>query len=162
MCDYSLLALPNRLARERDHLVVHRFSTGTLGLIADVPEPFRPQPPVPRSWWWRVTQWLRESDEVVPCVVCVPPGARLRLRDIPPAMQRDIRIAATEDVTFTQIGAGQRSHRDAIRFANGREMLLQQLTPGQRVDVISLTLAEDLETEPMSSGRVSPRLVTLS
>ena len=103
---------------------------------------------------------MRESDEVVPCVVCVPPGARLRLRDIPPAMQRDIRIAATEDVTFTQIGAGQRSHRDAIRFANGREM--QQLTPGQRVDVISLTLAEDLETEPMSSGRVPPRLVTLS
>jgi hypothetical protein len=161
MCDYSLLALPNRLARERDHLVVHRFSTGTLGLIADVPEPFRPHPPAARSWWWRVTQWLRESDEVVPCVVCTARGA-IEVAGHSRRCSRDIRIAATEDVTCTQIGAGQRSHRDAIRFANGREMLLQQLTPGQRVDVISLTLAEDLETEPMSSGRVSPRLVTLS
>ena len=77
-------------------------------------------------------------------------------------MQQDIRISAVEEVTFTQIGAGQRAHRDAIRFANGRELLLQKLTPGQRVDVISLTLAEDLETAPISSGRVPPRLVTLS
>jgi hypothetical protein len=35
------------------------------------------------------------------------------------------------------------------------------LTPGQRVDVLSLTLVEDLETEPISSGRVPTRPVTV-
>ena len=33
MCDYSLVSLPNRLAKEGNHLVVHQFPTGTLGLI---------------------------------------------------------------------------------------------------------------------------------
>jgi hypothetical protein len=32
MCDYSLLAIPNRLAVEGEPLVVHRFQTGAMGL----------------------------------------------------------------------------------------------------------------------------------
>lgn len=162
MCDYSLLALPNRLAREFDHLVVHRFSTGTLGLVAEEPQPSEPATPTARSWWRRAVQWLKESNEHPPCVVCVPPGARLRLRDISTDLQQEVQVGPTEDVTFTQIGADQHAHRDAIRFANGRALLLQKLTPGQRVDVLSLTLVDDLETEPISSGRVPARPVTVS
>ena len=34
MCDYSLMAVPNRLAREGEELVAHRFPTGSLGLAS--------------------------------------------------------------------------------------------------------------------------------
>jgi len=34
MCDYSLQGLPNRLAIEGEELVVHRFTTGAIGLAA--------------------------------------------------------------------------------------------------------------------------------
>jgi hypothetical protein len=34
MCDYSLAHYPNRLAVEGEQLVVHRFSSGTLGLAS--------------------------------------------------------------------------------------------------------------------------------
>ena len=34
MCDYSLMGVPNRLAREAEKLTVHRFPTGTLGLAS--------------------------------------------------------------------------------------------------------------------------------
>ena len=34
MCDYSLMAIPNRVAVSGDELVVHRFQTGTVGLAS--------------------------------------------------------------------------------------------------------------------------------
>ena len=34
MCDYSLMNVPNRLAREQEDLVAHRFPTGSLGLAS--------------------------------------------------------------------------------------------------------------------------------
>jgi len=34
MCDYSLMAVPNRLAQEGEELVAHRFPTGSLGLAS--------------------------------------------------------------------------------------------------------------------------------
>ena len=34
MCDYSLMAVPNRLAQEGEDLVTHRFPTGSLGLAS--------------------------------------------------------------------------------------------------------------------------------
>jgi hypothetical protein len=34
MCDYSLAHYPNRLAVEGEQLVVHRFSSGTVGLAS--------------------------------------------------------------------------------------------------------------------------------
>ena len=36
MCDYSLMCVPNRLAREREELVAHRFTTGSMGLASDL------------------------------------------------------------------------------------------------------------------------------
>jgi hypothetical protein len=38
MCDYSLAGIPNRLAIEGEQLVVHQFSTGSLGASGDIPE----------------------------------------------------------------------------------------------------------------------------
>jgi hypothetical protein len=47
-------------------------------------------------------------------------------------------------VTFTQLTAQPYAYRDAVRFSNGREVLLQKLEPGQRAIVLSLALAEEV------------------
>lgn len=124
MCDYSLAHVPNRLAVEGEQLVVHHFDTYTLGLA-----------PAHRTLW----DMLLHPN---PPAVCVPPGARLRLRDIPQAWGQRHGLAADEEVTFVQLSAEAFIHRDAVRFVNGEEILLQRLQCGQRVDVLSLDLQE--------------------
>jgi hypothetical protein len=34
MCDYSLMAIPNRSAVSGEELVIHRFETGSVGLAS--------------------------------------------------------------------------------------------------------------------------------
>ncbi len=89
----------------------------------------------------------RRSQSVV--AVCIPPGAHLRVLDIPYYLQHEINVRRTEDVTFTQLTASPFRYRDAIRFRNGRQVLLQRLEEGQRVQVLSLSVADfaDLPTE---------------
>jgi hypothetical protein len=124
MCDYSLAHFPNRLAVEGEQLVVRRFDTLTMGLA-----------PAGRSW----TEVLFS-----PCLaVCVPPGARLLMRDIPKDLQQRWGVSAVEEVTFVQLSAEAFFHRDAVRFTNGQEILLQRLRCGQRVRVLSLSSVED-------------------
>ena len=62
---------------------------------------------------------------------------------IPEPLQRSLQVRAVEDVVFTEQSLESFTHRDAVRFDNGREVLLQFLQPGQRVDVVSLTPAVD-------------------
>ena len=78
MCDYSLAGVPNRLAVEGEQLVVHPFPTGSVGLAS------------------RCSPLLSKGT----LAVCIPPGARLRLRDIPEALQLRFGLNATEEVTF--------------------------------------------------------------
>jgi hypothetical protein len=128
MCDYSLAGIPNRLAAEGQELVVRRFRTGSIGLAS---------PCASASQWWLFKQTP---------AVCIPPGARLRLHDIPVPLRKQCNVGMTEEVTFVQLGATEYQFRDAVRFANGREILLQKLKEGMRVDVLSLS-SSDLETE---------------
>ena len=121
MCDYSLAGIPNRLAVEGEELVVLPFPTGALGLAS-------PNIPLSRLW----------SSKATPAV-CVPPGARLLLRDIPMSLQQEFGVREAEEVTFVQQSAEAFSYRDAVRFQNGREILLQRLKCGQRVDVLDLS-----------------------
>ena len=155
MCDYSLMAVPNRLARQGEDLVAHRFPTGSLGLaspcdlkrIADAPAPAR------KGFWSALKDFFNPPRvEQVPAV-CIPPGARLRLADIPARLQHELNVGTVEDVTFTQITAAVNSYRDAVRFANGREVRLQELREGQRVTVLDLSLAEDLDLERLREER---------
>ena len=129
MCDYSLAGIPSRLAAESEELVVHRFPTGVLGLAS-------PNTSLARSWFSKV--W---SARVTPAV-CVPPGARLLLCDIPANLQDALGVGAAEEVTFVQQSAEAYRYRDAVRFQNGREILLQKLQCGQRVGVLSLSSSE--------------------
>ena len=71
----------------------------------------------------------------------------LLLRDIPKDLQRQFDVQATEEVTFAQLSAEAYQHRDAVRFRNGREVLLQCLRCGQHVEVLSLCSGESREEE---------------
>lgn len=144
MCDYSLMGVPNRLATEGEELVTYKFSTGTIGLAppAEVSK-CRKSAPTKRTGFWG---YIREifTTPVKPSVpaVCVPPGARLIVEDMPADLQHTLGIGRTASATFTQITANANMHRDAIRFENGREIRLQELAEGQRVLVLDLSSAD--------------------
>ena len=74
--------------------------------------------------------------------MCIPPGATLVLKDIPRALQRELGVGEIEEVTFIETSANVNTYRDAVRFKNQAQILLQALHEGQRVHVVSLDLAE--------------------
>jgi hypothetical protein len=135
MCDYSLAGIPNRLAVEGEELVVHRFSTGSMGLAS---------PCAPPTRWW--------SGKQTPAV-CVPPGARLILHDIPERLQHDLAVGPIEEVTFVQLSATPYQYRDAVGFQNGRAIRLQELSEGMPVRVLKMSLPEDCSGEPVRDER---------
>ena len=144
MCDYSLMSFPNRLAREGEELVAHRFKCGAIGFAS--PRDLQPER-LPLTLRLKIkwsNLWSVPNPRRSRCVVavCIPPGAGLRMWDIPEYLQREINVRRTEEVTFTQLTASPFRYRDAVRFRNGREILLQRLEEGQRVRVLSLSLAD--------------------
>jgi hypothetical protein len=147
MCDYSLQGLPNRLAAEGEELVVHRFPTGTIGFTSPqeaqaIAEARAAQKRA--DFWATIKCWFGVEPELSATAVCIPPGARLSLQDIPDRLQREFGVGPNEEVTFTQLTAQPYAYRDAVRFDNGREVLLQKLEPGQRAVVLRLALAEEV------------------
>jgi len=149
------MAVPNRLAQQGEDLVAHRFPTGSLGLaspcdlkrIAETPSQAQ------RSFWCALKDFFNPpKTEPVPAV-CIPPGAKLRLADIPARLQHEFNVGLVEDVTFTQISAAVNSYRDAVRFENGREVRLQELREGQRVTVLDLSVAEELDLDRLREER---------
>jgi hypothetical protein len=147
MCDYSLMSVQNRLAREGEQLVVHRFPTGSLGLAspADL-DPLAEAPcGQPRTFWTAVKKFFSPPHLRSVPAVCVPPGACLLVHDIPTSLQKEIGIGSDEQVVFTQITAAINSYRDAVRFRCGREVRLQELREGQRVEVLDLAMAQERE-----------------
>jgi hypothetical protein len=147
MCDYSLHTSPNRLAVDGEDLVVHRFAAGSLGLAS--PADLGPVLTAvdESSFWYRTKGWFQgynarwEAHNRIPAV-CVPPGARLFVRDIPKPLQREMGLREFEEVVFVQTTAEVNVYRDAIRFNNGHHVLLQELKEGQRVRVLSTGVAE--------------------
>jgi hypothetical protein len=155
MCDYSLMAVPNRLAQEGEELVAHRFPTGSLGLASpcDLKRVDEPCPPARKNFWTLVKEFFNPPKADPVPAVCIPPGARLRLEDIPARLQNQLGISPVEDVTFTQISAAVNSYRDAVRFANGCEVRLQELREGQRVRVMDLSMAGELNLAALHEER---------
>ena len=164
MCDYSLCGIPNRLAREGEELVVHKFTTGSMGLAspADLPSTEPACEAVPKRTLWQSLTWQTiksffepiHEPEAVPAV-CIPPGARLMVRGVPAKWQHLLRVSAEEAVVFTQISADVNTYRDAIRFENGCQIRLQELCEGMRVEVLSLE-GVPLEGVPGVAGEDSP------
>lgn len=145
MCDYSLMHLPNRLAAEGEVLMTHKFPIGSIGLATpdEVQAARTPacQVKVKRGIWGSVKNWFTSSPaQPVVCAVCVPPGALLRLYGIPEDIQRSAGVGAREEVTFTELTASRNQYRDAVRFTNGNEVLLQRFGAGVGVQVLRVSL----------------------
>jgi len=159
MCDYSLHQHQNRLALVGETLVVYRFPSSTLGLaspadlqtMADEKANRRR----PRFWLAIVDFFSAPAGEKIPAV-CVPPGAQLRLREIPARLRRKLNVLEEEEVVFTQLSVEANRHRDAVRFRNGREVLLQELEPGQRVFIIDTSLLDEPPEAPECEEFVAP------
>jgi len=117
MCDYSLELYRSRPAVAEEQYTLRRFPSGTMGFTA------------------------AESCDTA---VCIPADARLRLEGIGVAVQQTFAISAAEDVVMIRLEGGVHAHRDAVKFANGREVLLQSLNPGLTAAVIAFT--SDLTT----------------
>jgi hypothetical protein len=149
MCDYSLMAVPNRLAQEGEELVMHRFPTGSLGLASPADLKRAACPPAPRRFWNVLISFFNPPQIDPVCAVCIPPGARLNLHCLPVRLQRQCGAGAAETVTFTQITATAHAYRDAVRFSNGYVIRLQELIEGLRVTVLDLSLAGELNLEAL-------------
>jgi len=134
MCDYSLHAHPNRLAAEGETLTSTRFPGGSMGFTSPSEMPC-------------TVSADRHHDAKIFVAVCIPPGAQLVLENIPARLQQELSVSDTEFVTFTQLGLEAYTHRDAVRFENGREILLQRLNENQRARVLSLANAATRELE---------------
>lgn len=145
MCDYSLMGVPNRLAREGEDLITHTFSSGSRGLTPDTEATEKNTVQIR----WKCMQGLFDKlfgkVEIEKVAVCVPPGARLLLRDIPEDLRNSLEVGSTEEVTFTQLTAEAYEYRDAVRFENGRELLLQSLKKGQRIKVLQLSGTDEIQ-----------------
>jgi hypothetical protein len=144
MCDYSLMSLPNRLAREGEELAIHRFSTGTMGMVCptELRSAFEQIPARPKTLWAAFCELFDPPKLPTAPAVCIPPGSRLLVRDMSDKLQREAGVRQIEEVTFTQVTEAPFGYRDAICFSNGRQVTLQKLREGQRIRVLSTTLIE--------------------
>lgn len=155
MCDYSLMAVPNRLAVCGEELVSYRFGTGAKGFISSYDARTLLEPPVgAKEFLARI--WRVLSDKQC-AAVCIPPGACLLVRDVPAALQIECGVSGgTHEVVFTQTSLDIR-FRDAFRFANGFELSLQKLNEGLKVRVLSLS-SEDYSVPSMWEESPNPDL----
>ena len=103
MCDYSLELYRSRPATQEEQYTLHRFPSGTMGFVAGTD---------------------------CETAVCMPAGAKLSLEGINETVQRAFSIGPAEEVTMTRLEVTGHAHRDAVRFGNGREVLLQSLNAG--------------------------------
>lgn len=154
MCDYSLMAIRNRLAAEGDHLVAHRFASGTTGLVSL--NDFKTwQAERPKRLWAKIKNCFA-VDAVPAPVVCVPPGAQLLLEQIPPSLREQFHLNTLENATFTQLSAQANRHRDGLRFSNGTTVLLQSLPEGQLLRVLRCSSVDALEPCPEEVEMMQP------
>ena len=134
MCDYSLHGIRNRLAKEGEVLVVHRFFTGSKGLTS--PEYTKPTAQ-PKGWVATLKKFF--AAETQACAVCVPDGAKLMVYGIPLSLQAAHGLSSNEAVTFRQLSLEVHTYRDALEFQNGVIVRLQELHDGQRVEILALS-----------------------
>jgi len=110
MCDYSIEAYQSRPAEVGEKLTLERFASGSMGFT---------------------------SGSKCDLAVCVPADAKLRLEGIGETAQKAYNIGAIEDVVMTRLATGL--YKDAVRFSNGTEILLQQLNCGLTAVVVATT-----------------------
>lgn len=102
MCDYSLEAYRSRPAEEGEKLTLERFPSGSMGFT---------------------------TGPACDLAVCVPAESHLLLQGIGDTVRDSCGVGAVEEVVMTRLLEGG-LYKDAVRFSNGVEILLQRLNPG--------------------------------
>ena len=120
MCDYSLEIYHSRPAVYEELYTLHRFRSGSMGFIAGA-----------------------DCDTAV----CMPAGTRLHLEGLNKTVQRAMDVGSAEDVVMVRLPLKGNTHRDAVRFANGREALLQNLNAGVCATLMLRDLTKILELD---------------
>ena len=146
MCDYSLMAMPNRLAERGEELVLYRFPTGSVG--------FGP-PLKTQGIWGPIKAFFNPAPP--PIAVCIPPGAQLELRNIPFSLQVALGVTERERVTFTEINSAENSYRDAVKFPTGDEVLLQRLPANEHARVLELSRSETTASQELQEETSSQK-----
>jgi hypothetical protein len=108
MCDYSLEAYQSRPATTGEKLNLDRFPSGSMGFSAG------------------------PASDVA---VCVLPDAQLRLEGLSETVQKAYGVGPVEEVVMTRLEAGP--YKDAVRFSNGAEVVLQRLDRGLTVVILA-------------------------
>jgi hypothetical protein len=141
MCGYSLYWNKTRLAEEGEELILHKFETGTLGFaaVADITKAEAALRATPDTFWAKVKDLFRGRAPVSFPAICVPPGTRLLLSDLPVTVQKSLYVEPSETVIFTQISERAYSYRDALLLPNGTRVLLQDLPEGIHALVLSMS-----------------------
>lgn len=160
MCDYSLMNLPNRLAKENEVLVSHRFVGGSIGFVS--PADLRSareilSKPRARGFWDWACAWFRfPSSPPVPAV-CIPPGATLQALTLPCGIEKATGIRPGDEVTFNQITAEWGQYRDALCLEPNRPVLLQYLGEGAQFQIVTLDLRSERVLAPEYAYSLVPR-----
>jgi hypothetical protein len=149
MCDYSLYTVKNRLACESDDLVLHRFDTGSLGFCAATELQQELNRTSFARGWSSFMRWVFPRKQCGLTAVCVPPGARLLVSEVPKKGQPGVELVEFASVTFTQLSARSYAYRDALRWPDGESVLLQKLPEGLRVTVMALVSDEETPKIPV-------------
>jgi len=129
MCDYSLEAYQSRPAAIGEKLTLGRFASGSMGFA---------------------------SSTVCDSAVCIPAESKLLLEGIGETAQKEHGVGAVEEAVLTRLDGGL--YKDAVRFSNGAEVLLQRLNCG--LSVMVLTYGAELG-EPSHSDAVAVRELEL-
>jgi hypothetical protein len=141
MCDYSLYAIQNRIAEEGEEVVLHKFKTGTLGFTSlhDLIR-FETTAKTKACGFWSTLKdcLLPRTSSPLPAI-CIAPGTRLLLTDVPRKLQISVRIGSSEVVAFTEISERSYSYRDALVLQNGTRVLLQDLPEGLHALILSMS-----------------------
>jgi hypothetical protein len=123
MCDYSLELYRSRPAVVEEQYSLHRFPSGTMGFVS-----------------------ARDCETAV----CMPADAHLRLEGIGETVQRAFAVGPVEEVVMSRLEVTGHAHRDAVRFANGKEVLLQSLNAGITAEMVSsISDLTDVEARPI-------------
>ncbi|MGI9386324.1 MAG: hypothetical protein ACR2OX_02735 [Methyloligellaceae bacterium] len=74
---------------------------------------------------------------------------RLRLENIPEAVQKTYKVSAREVAIFTRLETGP--YHDGVCFANGAEVILQAFDEGVKATVINALLSPAKERETVDA-----------
>lgn len=121
MCEYSLELYRSQPAEVGEKYKLERFPSGTYGLAVG---------------------------EGCTTAACLKEGSKLLVTGLGKTVQNGFGVGEAEEAVFIRLAThGPHAHRDAVRFHNGREAILQVL--GGDVSIMLLSLPEEKSERPV-------------